>query len=286
MQSEIALDKLFGEVEGEQKQFLYHDVSDKNLDIYLCQTDAADINLNTLQNFFGDGLFNPNIQGEYLTNILARNAFKGACNLEKTTKLFSFIYEVINPNYPGKTCGLCSLMEFILLSYKGLDIITDGKFAFNYFIWLLNKNLESGFDINYRDSSYNHFLVYCTLTSFSPSIFSSISSNFEKKIKEIIKCSNNILLSDNDKAQIDMMIRYCTDEKAFTSLLKIKSKLFSENNITADKTIIFPCDEKFKYREDSDKVELEVGLESLDYTNCFENHLHQKYKEYHIQHYE
>ena len=264
MARESALGKLLEEGK-EQIRLLYHDVNDTNLNIYLCQTSIDDINLNTLCNFFGDGLISPNIQGEYLTNILARNAFKGACNLEKTTKLFSFIYEVINPNYPGKTCNLCSLMEFVLLSYRGLAIITSNNFAFKYFIWLLNNNLKAGFDINYRDSCYNHFLVYCTLTSFQLNYDDNLSANFEDMIKKITECDDDILINDKDTAQIKRMIQNSCDDNSFASLLEIKHKLFLENNIAGfNKSLKFPCNARHKYDEILDYKYLSGGFQVLE----------------------
>lgn len=280
MPRERNLERLLNE---EKLPNFYHDVNATNFNIYLCQTNVDDINFNTLHDFFGDGLFSPNIQGEYLTNILARSAFKGACNLEKTTKLFSFIYDVINPNYPGKTCNLCSLMEFVLLSYNGLIITTDKAFALNYFLWLLNKNLEAGFDINYRDSCYNHFLIYCTLVSFYvPTDSNSLSQRLPRLLKEIIECTDDILLNKYDNYQIERMIRRCCEDNSFHSLLKIKNKLFLENNITAcvDKTIKFPCGKENMFNDDTDWGYLQEGLNLL-YTHS-EDKIYQKYRKYGI----
>ena len=281
MQRERNLERLLNE---EKLPNFYHDVNATNFNIYLCQTNVDDINFNTLHDFFGDGLFSPNIQGEYLTNILARSAFNGACNLEKTTKLFFFIYDNINPNYPGKTCNLCSLMEFILLSYKGLVLTTDKEFALDYFLWLLNKNLEAGFDINYRDSCYNHFLIYCTLVSFDVETDYSKSNGLKILMKKITECTDNILLNNEDLIHIEIMIRCCCDENSFASLLKIQNKLLSENDIIANcnKTIEFPSSKAYKYGA-KDYIDLHEGLNLL-HTPFLQDKIYQKYKKYGIRH--
>ena len=280
MAEERALDRL---LKKEQIRLFNHDVNDTNLNIYLCQNEVDNINLDTLRDFFQDGLFESNIRGEHLTNILARNAFKGACTLEKTTKLFSFIYEVINPNYPGKTCGLCSLMEFVLLSYEGLVRVTNNSFAFKYFLWLINKNLEAGFDINYRDSCYNHFLVYCTLTAFRVNRGDNLSKNVKATIEKMIECYDSISITENDIAQITTMIKYCCDEEVFEKLLEIKNKIFSENTDCVYKTINFPCNEKYKYNDDIDFANLD-SVSRLLYRLYSENEkkTYQKYKKYGI----
>lgn len=280
MPRERNLERLLNE---EKLPNFYHDVNATNFNIYLCQTNVDDINFNTLHDFFGDGLFSPNIQGEYLTNILARSAFKGTCNLEKTTKLFSFIYDVINPNYPGKTCNLCSLMEFVLLSYKGLVLTTNENFACDYFLWLLNNNLEAGFDINYRDSCYNHFLIYCTLVSFCVGSNYSKSNGLRILMKKITECTDDILLNNEDLNHIERMIRYCCNEKSFFSLLKIQNKLLLENDIISNcnKTIEFPCNKAYEYVEYEDCIDLQEGLNLLT-TSHFKDKIYQKYQKYSV----
>ena len=62
-----------------------HEVNLENLYLYAAITKEEDINKESLINFFGENLYKPNKDGEYLTHILCSHAFIGSLNFTKTT---------------------------------------------------------------------------------------------------------------------------------------------------------------------------------------------------------
>mgnify|MGYP004510455177 FL=1 len=153
-----------------------HKVNLQNLMTYMAINDINTITKDSLISFFGDNLTKPNKNGEFLTNILACHAFRGSCTIEKTTKLFSFIYEIINPNLPGKTCGLCSLVEFIILSSRILQqndkyyclekknnkLYSDNEYI-SYIEFLLRINIKNGLDLKSADYFGHSVIFYIAL---------------------------------------------------------------------------------------------------------------------------
>ena len=134
-----------------------YDVNLDNLYLYAAITEPKNINKESLINFFGDNLYKPNKEGDYLTHLLCRNAFIGSLSLEKTTKLFSFIYELISPNLPGKTtCS--SIMEFMICSLDRLEIKVE-----DYLAYLLNLHYLNKYDFSYQDSYGYNLSVYFLL---------------------------------------------------------------------------------------------------------------------------
>ncbi len=136
-----------------------HEVNLENLYLYAAITKEEDINKESLINFFGENLYKPNKDGEYLTHILCSHAFIGSLNFTKTTKLFSFIYELINPNLPGKN-SCSSIMEFIVCSLDRLELNTA-----SYLKYLLNLHYLNNYDIFYSDI-YGYELSVYLLTAF------------------------------------------------------------------------------------------------------------------------
>lgn len=162
-----------------------HEVNASNLSIYMASNNVENITKESLQKFFGNNLTHPNKNGEYLTNILACRAFRGSCTIEKTTKLFSFIYEIINPNLPGKTLELCSIIEFLMLSasiltYLGYyyDEKTDSNLnyenCFDYLEFMLQINIKNGLDLRNRDclgySIIFHLSMFLVVTNQSGNV--------------------------------------------------------------------------------------------------------------------
>lgn len=137
-----------------------HEVNLENLYLYAAITKEEDINKESLINFFGENLYKPNKDGEYLTHILCSHAFIGSLNFIKTTKLFSFIYELINPNLPGKN-SCSSIMEFIVCSLDRLELNTS-----SYLKYLLNLHYLNNYDIFYSDI-YGYELSVYLLTAFA-----------------------------------------------------------------------------------------------------------------------
>ena len=134
-----------------------YDTNLDNLYLYAAITEPKSINKESLINFFGDNLYKPNKEGDYLTHLLCRNAFIGSLSHEKTTKLFSFIYELISPNLPGKTtCS--SIMEFIICSLERLEIKVE-----DYLAYLLNLHYLNKYDFSYQDSYGYNISVYFLL---------------------------------------------------------------------------------------------------------------------------
>ena len=152
---------------------LNYDVNSDNLYLYAAITEPKSINKESLINFFGDNLYKPNKEGDYLTHLLCRNAFIGSLNFEKTTKLFSFIYELISPNLPGKTtCS--SIMEFMICSLDRLEIKVE-----DYLAYLLNLHYLNKYDFSYQDSYGYNLSVYFLIPFIlgNPDVVKVVSEN-------------------------------------------------------------------------------------------------------------
>ena len=152
---------------------LNYDVNSDNLYLYAAITEPKSINKESLINFFGDNLYKPNKEGDYLTHLLCRNAFIGSLSHEKTTKLFSFIYELISPNLPGKTtCS--SIMEFMICSLDRLEIKVE-----DYLAYLLNLHYLNKYDFSCQDSYGYNLSVYFLIPFIlgNPDVMKVVSKN-------------------------------------------------------------------------------------------------------------
>lgn len=95
----------------------YYPINFTNLNLYMRLTNINDINKESLENFFGNNLYKKNETQEYLTHVLSRHAFRECLTIEKTTKLYEIIYELISPNLPAWPYGTSSIVEFFSARY-------------------------------------------------------------------------------------------------------------------------------------------------------------------------
>ena len=143
----------------------YYPINFTNLNLYMRLTNINDINKESLENFFGDNLYKRNETQEYLTHVLSRHAFREGLTIEKTTKLYEIIYELINPNLPAWPYGTSSIVEFFFCSLPPLYFKTNIEFTISFLKFLFRINVKNNFDVNYTDGQNIHFLNYANLVN-------------------------------------------------------------------------------------------------------------------------
>ena len=156
-----SIEEIVSMEENEKK--LNNPVNFNSLNMYMHTTKTDEITKESLKYFFGDNIYCPNDDNEYLTHILARNAFRQGLTPGKTVKLFKIIYEMLNPNLPGGRYGKASITSLFTdtttctLTRHGLE------FGLDFLKFIYRINIQNGFDINYTDGRRLHFINYVKL---------------------------------------------------------------------------------------------------------------------------
>lgn len=144
----------------ETKKHQYYPVDFNNLNIYMRTTKTDEISKESLESFFGDNLYYPNKDNEFLTHILAGLAFRQGLTPEKTVKLFKIIYEMLDPNLPGRCYGKASITMFFTKTTTYMLTRYGLEFGLDFLKFIYRINIQNGFDINYTDARRLHFISY------------------------------------------------------------------------------------------------------------------------------
>lgn len=161
----------------ETKKHQYYPVNFNNLNIYMRTTKPDEISKESLESFFGDNLYYPNKNNEFLTHILAGRAFRQGLTPEKTVKLFKIIYEMLDPNLPGGNYGKASITTFFTETPTYMLTKHDLEFGLDFFKFIYRMNIQNGFDINYTDARNLHFIAYVKIVD---KFLSLIYKEYEK----------------------------------------------------------------------------------------------------------
>lgn len=210
-------------MEENQKQ-LNNYIDFDNLNMYMHTTKTDEITKESLKYFFGDNIYCPNDDNEYLTHILARNAFRQGLTPEKTVKLFKIIYEMLDPNLPGGRYDEASITKFFTATTTYMFMRNGLEFGLDFFKFIYRMNIQNGFDINYTNARGLHFINYVKLVDkYLSSLYedNKISPEFSylNYIKENLK-GQEIIFNFQDIYNDNKIENLLNDENKIASIFE------------------------------------------------------------------
>lgn len=208
----------------ETKKHQYYPVNFNNLNIYMRTTKTDEINKESLESFFGDNLYYPNKDNEFLTHVLANRAFRQGLTPEKAVNLFKIIYEMLDPNLPGGRYGEASITKFFTATTTYMFLRNGLEFGLDFFKFIYRMNIQNGFDINYTDRRGLHFINYVKLVDkYLSSLYedNKISPEFSylNYIKENLK-GQEIIFNFQDIYNDNKIENLLNDENKIASIFE------------------------------------------------------------------